>query len=143
MGSMLRNLNLYKLSKFGYGISVFSSCYQIADFIPYLILFSFRFLLSPFTNATEACLYDPDVIVPWQFISCVVQPKQLKAFGHSSSEDVPRAPSHEQDWGLGSSPVITSADFESVDDLSMSQVCPICLDEVQVPRITSCGHTFW
>eukprot|EP01032_Pedospumella_encystans_P012587 gene12587-14555_t len=94
---------------------------------------NFRFLLSPLTNPLDPCLYDSDVIVPWQYVSCVILPSKRHSYGQSRS-----LPS----WEAGSSPTITADDFEPTESASEFEACPICLEDVQVPRITSCGHTF-
>eukprot|EP01032_Pedospumella_encystans_P014752 gene14752-16917_t len=94
---------------------------------------NFRFLLSPLTNPLDPCLYDPDVIVPWQYVACVILPSKRHSYGQSRS-----LPS----WEAGSSPTITADDFEPTESTSEFEACPICLEDVQVPRITSCGHTF-
>jgi hypothetical protein len=100
---------------------------------------SFRFLLGPLTNPLEACLYDPDVIVPWKFVQCVILPQKVHV---SSSTLRTRSGSEEAVLGGSAGSGISGADYLGDGDL-YSQTCPICLDSVQVPRITSCGHTFW
>lgn len=88
-------------------------------------------------------MYDPDTIVPWQYVSCVILPQPVRLSAHVPGGSIPHAPSHDHPWAVGSSPTITTADYEAVNDINSDSVCPICLDEIQVPRITSCGHTFW
>jgi hypothetical protein len=105
--------------------------------------FSFRFLLSPLTKPTEACLFEPDTIVPWQCIQCVVFPPKVLTV----KADAPRgrSASEEPIWDSGNgNSNFNAGDYEATGSEDLySLTCPICLDGVQVPRITSCGHTFW
>lgn len=97
-------------------------CYCYSDGCVNLSCDSFKFLLSPLTSVTEQCLYDPDAIVPWQNIACVILPSPVS---HEANNDNERTGD------------------ESVSPHDALLMCPICLDSAQIPKITSCGHVFW
>jgi hypothetical protein len=95
------------------------------------------------TKPTEACLFEPDTIVPWQCIQCVVFPPKVLTVKADAARA--RSASEEPAWdGRNGNGTFNAGDYEATGSEDLySQTCPICLDDVQVPRITSCGHTFW
>ena len=73
-------------------------------------------------------------------MACVILPHKVQVTNTARSRTCSEL---EPGWDLHTSSTITGADYECGDANLYSPTCPICLDDVQVPRITSCGHTFW
>ena len=98
---------------------------------------SFKFVVSPLMNPASPCLYDASLPVPWTDVVQVI----LTVTPADRNSDVSASTGIDNDDAETGVSAMGSLGF-GVDE-SEAIKCPICLDCICVPRITSCGHIYW